>query len=45
VISVGWISGDGRDYLLAVLTTGDTTEQDGIGLIERLAAIVWRTMR
>ena len=45
VNSVGWISGDRRDYLLAVLTTGNATEQDGIDVISRLAAIVWRNMR
>jgi beta-lactamase class A len=45
VNSVGWISGDGRDYLLAVLATGNATEQDGISLIGKLAAAVWRGMR
>jgi hypothetical protein len=45
VNSVGWISGRGRDYLLAVLTTGNPTEQYGIDTIERLAAIVWQDMR
>lgn len=44
VNSVGWISGDGRDYLMAVLTTGNVTEQDGIGLIDDLAAMVWTNM-
>jgi beta-lactamase class A len=42
VNSVGWISGDGRDYLLAVFTTGSATEQDGIDLISDLAALVWQ---
>jgi hypothetical protein len=42
VNSVGWISGDGRDYLLAVFTTGNATEQDGIDLISDLAALVWQ---
>jgi hypothetical protein len=44
VNSVGWISGDGRDYLIAVLTTGSATEQAGINLISALAAVVWRAM-
>lgn len=43
--SMGWVSGDGRDYLIAVLTTGDPTEQYGIDTIDALSAIVWRTMR
>jgi Beta-lactamase enzyme family len=44
VNSVGWIRGDGRDYLMAVLTTGNATEQDGIDMINKLAGIVWRNM-
>ena len=43
--SVGWISGDGSDYLMAVLSTGNPTEQYGIDTIDQLAAIVWNAMR
>ncbi len=43
--SVGWVSGDGRNYLMAVLTTGNPTEQYGIDTIDRLAATVWQEMR
>ena len=42
--SVGWISGQGRNYLMAVLTTGNPTEQYGIDTIDQLAAIVWKDM-
>jgi Beta-lactamase enzyme family len=42
--SVGWISGSGRDYLIAVLTTGNPTEQYGIDTISQLAAMVWHDM-
>jgi beta-lactamase class A len=42
--SVGWISGSGRDYLIAVLTTGNPTEQYGIDTIDQLAAMVWNAM-
>jgi len=42
--SVGWISGSGRDYLMAVLTTGNPTEQYGIDTIDQLAAMVWNEM-
>ena len=42
--SVGWISGGGRDYLIAVLTTGNPTEQYGIDTINQLAAMVWNGM-
>ena len=44
VNSVGWISGRGRDYLIAVLTTGNPTEQYGIDTIDQLAAMVWDDM-
>ena len=44
VNSVGWISGDGRDYLMAVLTTGNPTEQYGIDTIDQLSAVVWNAM-
>jgi hypothetical protein len=43
--SVGWINGDGRDYLMAVLSTGNAAEQDGIDLIDELSSIVWANMR
>jgi beta-lactamase class A len=42
VNSVGWISGRGRNYLMAVLTTGNPTEQYGIDTINELAGMVWR---
>lgn len=43
--SVGWIDGDGSDYLIAVLSTGNPTEQYGIDTIDQLAGIVWNGMR
>jgi hypothetical protein len=45
VNSVGWISGDGRDYLIAVLSTGNPTEQYGIDTISALSSLVWTAMR
>ena len=45
VNSIGWISGSGRDYLMAVLTTGNPDEQYGIDTISQLSATVWRGMR
>ena len=42
--SVGWISGRGRDYLMAVLSTGNPSEQYGIDTISQLAAIVWDSL-
>jgi hypothetical protein len=45
VNSIGWVSGGGRNYLMAVLTTGNPTERYGIHTIEALAAMVWQHMR
>jgi beta-lactamase class A len=43
--SIGWISGGRCDYLIAVLTAGNPSEQYGIDTISELSAIVWRHMR
>jgi hypothetical protein len=45
VNSIGWVSGQGRDYLAAVLTTGDSTEQYGIDTISGLSAILWQHLQ
>jgi len=45
VNSIGWVSGQGRDYLVAVLTTGDSTEQYGIDTISGLSAILWQHLQ
>ena len=37
VNSIGWVNGAGRNYVLAVLTTGSPTESYGIGTIESVA--------
>jgi beta-lactamase class A len=42
--SEGWISGDGRDYLVAVLATGNPSEQYGIDTIDALSAQLWNSM-
>jgi beta-lactamase class A len=42
--SMGWISGSGRDYLMAVLTTGNPDEQYGIDTISQLATMVWANL-
>lgn len=44
VNSIGWVSGDGRDYLLAVMTTGDPTEQYGIDTIDGLSTMIWASL-
>ena len=42
--SVGWVSGDGRDYLIAVFSTGNPNEQYGIDTINELSALIWQAM-
>jgi hypothetical protein len=44
VNSIGWVSGNGRDYVIAVLTTGNPTEQYGIDTIDKLSAMIWDRM-
>jgi hypothetical protein len=42
--SIGWINGDGRNYLLAVMTTGDPSEQYGIDTIDNLSSTVFGSL-
>jgi Beta-lactamase enzyme family len=50
VNSIGWVSGEGRDYVLAVLTTGDpagpgTTGFDyGIATTQGVSRLVWANL-
>ena len=44
VNSIGWIDGDGHDYILAVLTKNNDTEGYGIETIEGLSQLVWNTL-
>jgi len=41
VDSIGWIRGGGRDYVLAVLSGGNPTEQTGIDTIEHISSQVY----
>jgi len=41
VNSEGWIEGDGRDYIVSILTTGSPTEQYGIITIESMSEVLW----
>ncbi len=42
--SIGWVNGGGRDYLLAMLSTGNPSEQYGIDTLNSLGATVWQGM-
>jgi Beta-lactamase enzyme family len=43
VNSIGYVNGDGRDYVIAVLTDG-ATEANGIATIEGLSALIWQEL-
>jgi hypothetical protein len=43
VNSIGYIDGDGRDYVIAVLTDDDT-ESDGINFIQGLSGLIWQEL-
>ncbi len=40
----GWVSGDGRNYLIGVLTNGNPSESYGIDTVNAISAIVWQDM-
>jgi hypothetical protein len=42
--SVGWVSGDGRNYLMAALSTGNPSEHYGIDTLNHLGAMVWSAL-
>jgi hypothetical protein len=44
VNSIGWVDGDGRNYLIAVLTKNNDTEQSGITTVEGLSTLVWNAL-
>ncbi len=39
--SMGWVHGQGRNYLIAVLTDGNPTEGYGIQTINAMSSLVW----
>lgn len=44
VHSVGHVQGEGRDYLIAVLSLDNQTQHKGIVTVEGLSTIVWRDL-
>jgi Beta-lactamase enzyme family len=40
----GWVSGAGRNYLIAVLTNGNVSEQYGIDTVDGVSALVWNAL-
>jgi beta-lactamase class A len=43
VNSIGYVNGDGRNYVIAVLTDDDT-EANGINLIQGISGLVWQAL-
>ena len=39
--SIGYVNGQGRDYIVAILTNGNLTEGYGISTIEGMSRLVW----
>lgn len=44
VDSIGWIHGNGRNYVLAVLTNGSSTEQAGIDTIDHISSVIYSAL-
>ncbi|MBO0804884.1 MAG: serine hydrolase, partial [Nocardiopsaceae bacterium] len=42
--SAGWVSGDGRNYLMVVLSAGDPSERYGIATLNHLGALAWNAL-
>src|SRR5215469_9657350 len=44
VDSIGWIRGHGRNYVLAVLSNGNPSEQSGIDTIAHISSVVYNAL-
>jgi hypothetical protein len=42
--SIGYIDGDGRDYVIALLSDGNTTEAQGINTLQGLSGLIWQEL-
>ncbi len=42
--SIGSVDGDGRNYLVAVLTNGNSSEAQGIDTIDGLSRLIWKEL-
>jgi len=40
----GWVDGDGRNYLIGVLTNGNPSEAYGIDTVDAISSIIWQDM-
>ena len=39
-----WVNGAGRNYLIAVFSNGNASEQYGIDTMNGVSALVWRAL-
>jgi beta-lactamase class A len=44
VNSIGYVAGQGRDYVMAILSTGNPSEQYGIDSLNAVGSMVWKAM-
>ncbi|WDL95487.1 serine hydrolase [Alicyclobacillus sp. ALC3] len=44
VNSVGYVNGDGRNYVIAVLSAGNVSEQYGVHTDDKVSQMVWTTL-
>ena len=42
--TTGWVNGGGRDYLIAVLTNANASEQYGIDTVDGVSSLIWNAM-
>ena len=42
--TTGWVSGAGRNYLIAVLTNGNASKQYGIDTVNAVSVLVWQAL-
>jgi beta-lactamase class A len=42
--SIGWVKGDGRDYVLAILSQGAADYDDGVAIVDHIGAYVYDAM-
>jgi beta-lactamase class A len=40
--SVGWVRGDGQDYLVAIFSTGNPNEEYGIQTLDTISSEIWK---
>ena len=40
--SIGWVQGEGRNYIVALLSTGNPSENYGIQTLNEVSALLWR---